>query len=72
MGSQPIYQEIKQIKIALIRSPPPNWPLPLEKQSWEGITLNIDETIDEGIKLIKLAKSNGADLVSFPELWFPG
>ncbi|PYH92067.1 carbon-nitrogen hydrolase [Aspergillus ellipticus CBS 707.79] len=60
------------LKVALVRSPPPNWPLPLGSHNWTGIEINITQAVDQGIHLIQEAKQNGADLLAFPELWFPG
>lgn len=60
------------LTVALVRSPPPNWPLPITNYDYTGINFNISEAVDAGIKLINEAKSNGSDLVVFPELWFPG
>ncbi|KAK8179888.1 aliphatic nitrilase [Phyllosticta capitalensis] len=57
---------------ALVRTPPPNWPLPITNYDYTGIKFNISEAVDAGIGLINSAKSQGADLVVFPELWFPG
>jgi nitrilase len=54
------------------RAPPPNWPMPLENQDWMGIIIDISQSIQRGIELIHEAKANGATLVAFPELWFPG
>jgi aliphatic nitrilase len=36
------------------------------------IFLDAQATVDKGIKLIKEAASNGADLIAFPETWIPG
>ncbi|KAK1511246.1 uncharacterized protein CCOS01_15008 [Colletotrichum costaricense] len=60
------------LTIALIRTPPPNWPLPLTNYDYTDITFNISECVDVGIELIKEAKASGSDVVVFPELWFPG
>ncbi|KAM6507136.1 hypothetical protein FALCPG4_018520 [Fusarium falciforme] len=60
------------LKVALVRCPPPNWPLPLHNKHWDGITINLMQCIDAGIGLINQAKASGANLVAFPELWFPG
>jgi len=62
----------QSLKVALVRAPPPNWPLPLGNKNWTGITINISESVDAGIALINKAKSRGAALIAFPELWFPG
>lgn len=60
------------LTVALVRSAPPNWPMPLLTYDWTGAELNISETVDEGIRLIKVAAHEGAGMVTFPELWFPG
>lgn len=60
------------LTVAMIRSAPPNWPMPLLTYNWTGVQLNISETVDEGINLIQEAADAGAGLVTFPELWFPG
>jgi nitrilase len=52
--------------------PSPNWPMPLEIQDWMGIIIDISQSVQRGIELIHEAKANGATLVAFPELWFPG
>ncbi|PYI10922.1 aliphatic nitrilase [Aspergillus sclerotiicarbonarius CBS 121057] len=62
----------KTTKVALVRAPPPNWPLPLQNRGWSGIRINILETIQAGLDLIREAKAAGAELIAFPELWFPG
>ncbi|KAH6665335.1 aliphatic nitrilase [Plectosphaerella plurivora] len=64
--------ESNPLKVALVRCPPPNWPLPLHYKRWDGITIDLNASIDAGISLINKAKENGAGLVAFPELWFPG
>ncbi|KAM0335814.1 hypothetical protein ACHAQA_000864 [Verticillium albo-atrum] len=58
--------------VALVRAPPPNWPLPITNYDYTGIKMNISQCVDAGIELISQAKEQGSDLVSFPELWFPG
>lgn len=60
------------LTVALVRTPPPNWPLPLLNYDYTGIMFNISECVDAGIALIHDAKSRGADALIFPELWFPG
>lgn len=35
-----------------------------------GINLNISETVDAAVTLIKEAADGGADVVTVPELWF--
>ncbi|ROW08155.1 hypothetical protein VPNG_06963 [Cytospora leucostoma] len=60
------------LTVALVRSAPPKWPMPLMKMDWTGTVLNISETVDYGIELIQKAADDGADMITFPELWFPG
>ncbi|KAJ0415659.1 carbon-nitrogen hydrolase [Aspergillus carlsbadensis] len=62
----------KPLKVALVRSPPPNWPLPLHNKNWQGVHINLAQTINAGIALIEKASADGANLIAFPELWFPG
>ncbi|RMD45043.1 hypothetical protein DV735_g97, partial [Chaetothyriales sp. CBS 134920] len=61
-----------ELAVALVRVPPPNWPLPLANKNWTDVVIDIEETVDAGLELIQTAKANGAELVAFPELWFPG
>lgn len=58
--------------VAMVRSAPPNWPTPLLNMDWTGITMNISQTVDYGIELVQKAAQEGADMITFPELWFPG
>ncbi|ODM16132.1 hypothetical protein SI65_08566 [Aspergillus cristatus] len=60
------------ITVAMVRSAPPNWPSPLLNYDWTDSVLNISETVDAGISLIKKAAQDGAGIITFPELWFPG
>lgn len=60
------------LTVAMVRSPPPNWPLPILNANWTGMVLNISQTVEEGIELIDQAAEKGANLITFPELWFPG
>lgn len=64
--------DTSNLTVAMVRIPPPNWPLPLLNKDWTGIKLNISETVDHGISLMKEAAAEGANMVLFPELWFPG
>ena len=58
--------------VALVRSPPPNWPLPVLNYNYEGIVFNISETVDIAVDLMHKAVADGANLIQFPELYFPG
>ena len=60
------------LTIALVRAPPPNWPLPIHEYNWGTVKPNLTSSIDEGIRYMQEAKSNGANWIVFPELWFPG
>ncbi|KAK4496774.1 hypothetical protein PRZ48_012757 [Zasmidium cellare] len=57
--------------VAMVRAPPPNWPLPILSTNWTGITLNLSQAVDRGIELTAESVQNNASLISFPELWFP-
>jgi hypothetical protein len=37
------------LTLALVREPPPNWPLPITTYDYTGITLNVSEIVDAGI-----------------------
>ncbi|PYI11620.1 aliphatic nitrilase [Aspergillus sclerotiicarbonarius CBS 121057] len=56
----------------MVRAPPPNWPLPIYSYNWTGVMPDLNATIDQGIEYMREAKENGANLIMFPELWFPG
>lgn len=64
--------ENTNLTVALVRTAPPNWPLPVLNRNWTGIELNISETVDAGFGHVATAAAQGADRISFPELWFPG
>ncbi|OJI84032.1 hypothetical protein ASPTUDRAFT_201383 [Aspergillus tubingensis CBS 134.48] len=64
--------ESQKTKVALVRCPPPNWPLPLQNRDWTGINIDISQSIEVGLRLMHEAKDAGATLITFPELWFPG
>lgn len=60
------------LTIALLRAPPPQWPLPIYEYDWGSIRPNLTSSVDAGIEYIKETKKNGANWILFPELWFPG
>lgn len=60
------------LTVALVRAPPPDWPLPVYTYDWTGVMPTINSSIDQGIKYIQKAKADGANWIVFPELWFPG
>jgi predicted amidohydrolase len=41
-------------------------------KNWTDSYFDLNATITKGVKLIEEAASNGANLIVFPELWFPG
>ena len=64
--------DYNNLTVALLRAPPANWQLPLMNMNWTNIQFSLNDTVDKGIDLIEEAPGNGANLVIFPELWFPG
>lgn len=58
--------------VALVRAPPANYPYPQPSLDWKGLRHDLNATIELGVQYIEQAASQGADLVAFPELWFPG
>lgn len=60
------------LTIALLRAPPPQWPLPIYEYDWGSIRPNLTSSVDAGIEYIKEAKKNGANWILFPKSWFPG
>jgi len=65
-------EPIGNVTVAMVRSAPPSWPMPIFNFDWTGTQLNVTRIALEGARLMKKAKSDGADLITFPELWFPG
>ena len=64
--------DLSNITLAAVRAPPVNWPLPILSKNWDGVKFNINATVDLGPEYIRQAAENGARLVAFPEVWFPG
>ncbi|KAF2621870.1 aliphatic nitrilase [Macroventuria anomochaeta] len=60
------------LTVALVRVPPPDWPLPILEYNWGTTKPNLTSSVDAGIRYINEAKDNGANWIVFPELWFPG
>ncbi|BGP13507.1 hypothetical protein JCM10213_000685 [Rhodosporidiobolus nylandii] len=60
------------ITLAAVRHPPVNWPLPMSNKNWTGVSLDLNATVDLGVSLISEAAANGARVIVFPEVWFPG
>ncbi|KAL7416517.1 carbon-nitrogen hydrolase [Mrakia frigida] len=60
------------VTLAVVQAAPINWPAPLLNKNWTGVSLDINATTLYGIQLIEEAANNGANLIAFPETWFPG
>ncbi|KAH6687768.1 carbon-nitrogen hydrolase [Plectosphaerella plurivora] len=60
------------ITLSAVVAAPAGWPLPVGNKDWTNGYLDLNATVKYGISLISEARNNGADLVAFPELWFPG
>ncbi|KAJ5574268.1 uncharacterized protein N7459_008695 [Penicillium hispanicum] len=64
--------DLENLTIAAVRDKPVNWPLPMMNKNWDGVTLDLNGTVDLGVRLIKEAAQNQARVIGFPEVWFPG
>lgn len=64
--------DYNNLTVALVRTEPVNWPLPVMNKTWTGVKFDLNGTVAKGVSLVKEAAANGANLVVFPELWFPG
>lgn len=65
--------DYSNMTVAVVRSPPVNWPMPILNKTWNANdNFDLNATVDYGVALIEEAASNGANLVVFPEVWFPG
>ena len=64
--------DLENLTIAAVRATPVNWPLPMLNKNWDGVTLDLNATVELGVNLIKEAAANQARVVGFPEVWFPG
>lgn len=60
------------LTVALVRAPPANYPYPQPSLDWKGLRHDLNATVQLGVQYIEEAAAQGADLVAFPELWFPG
>ncbi|CCF35835.1 hypothetical protein CH063_07536 [Colletotrichum higginsianum] len=60
------------ITLSAVVAAPAGWPLPVGNKNWTDGHFDLKATVEYGTKLIAEARGNGADLVAFPELWFPG
>ncbi|GKZ28957.1 hypothetical protein AbraIFM66950_002204 [Aspergillus brasiliensis] len=41
-------------------------------KNWTDVAFDLNGSVEKGVGLIKQAAENGANLIVFPELWFPG
>ncbi len=64
--------DYSNLTVALVRAAPPGFPAPILSRNYTGLHFDLNATVAFGIQLIEEAASNGANLVVFPELWFPG
>ncbi|KAA8566045.1 hypothetical protein MFRU_022g00080 [Monilinia fructicola] len=64
--------DYNNLTVAIVRAPPANWPTPVMNKDWTGHKFDLNATVAKAVKLIKQASTNQANLVVFPELWFPG
>ncbi|KAF2796733.1 aliphatic nitrilase-like protein [Melanomma pulvis-pyrius CBS 109.77] len=64
--------DYNNLTVAIVRQEPAKWPMPLMNKNWTGVEFDLNATVAKGVHLIEHAASNGANLVVFPELWFPG
>ena len=64
--------DLSNITLAAVRAPPVNWPLPILNKNWDGVKFDINATVDLGLRYMQEAAEEGARLVAFPEVWFPG
>ncbi|KAG9562598.1 aliphatic nitrilase-like protein, partial [Aureobasidium melanogenum] len=64
--------DYSNLTVALVRAPPLGFPLPILNYNYTGMSFDLNGTIAKGVSLIEEAASNGANLIVFPELWFPG
>ena len=64
--------DYSNLTVAIVRAEPVNFPMPILNKNWTGVEFDLNATVAKGLKLIGEAADNGANLVVFPELWFPG
>ncbi|PYI02288.1 aliphatic nitrilase [Aspergillus sclerotiicarbonarius CBS 121057] len=64
--------DLTNLTLAAVRIPPVNWPLPMMNKDWDGVKLDLNGTVDLGIRLIEKAAAEKARVIHFPEVWFPG
>ncbi|KAL3434971.1 carbon-nitrogen hydrolase [Aspergillus tetrazonus] len=66
----PINPIPRLLNAVLVRAPPALWSEPILRRDYHGVDINTTTTL--GVNYIERAASEGANLVAFPELWFPG
>ncbi|PYI26080.1 carbon-nitrogen hydrolase [Aspergillus indologenus CBS 114.80] len=66
------HEDYTNLTVAVVRAPPANWPLPVMNKNWTDIPFDLNATVAKAVDYIAEAASNGANLIVFPELWFPG
>ena len=64
--------DYNNLTVALVRAPPPGFPLPLLNRNYTGLNFDLNATVTDAEAFIEEAAQNGANLIVFPELWFPG
>lgn len=58
--------------VAVVRAPSANVPYPPPNADWYGRQYDLNRTVELGVGYIHEAALKGANLIAFPELWFPG
>ncbi|KAF7950546.1 hypothetical protein EAE96_007828 [Botrytis aclada] len=64
--------DYNNLTVAIVRADPANWPMPLLNKNRTGVEFDLNATVAKGGTLIKEAARNDANLIVFPDLWFPG
>lgn len=64
--------DLENLTVAAVRVPPVNWPLPMMNKGWDRVKLDLNGTVELGIRLIQQAAAANARVIHFPEVWFPG
>lgn len=64
--------DYNNLTVAIVRAAPANWPMPILNKNWTGVEFDLNATVAKGVTLIREAARNDANLIVFPELWFPG
>ena len=64
--------DYSNLTVAMVRAPPPGWPLPVENQNWDEGYFDLNGSVKYAVELIEQASASGSNLIVFPEVWFPG